>query len=110
VSVAAAQSEDNPATASLPRHLRVRVLAKREGQKSEANRESIDLQPRRLAGQVRAKREAEESEGKALMVNLVGSQEAARHLLLSKGRGRESRSAERKRERGLHRQGHNNSC
>jgi hypothetical protein len=110
VSVAAAQSEDNPATASLPRHLRVRVLAKREGQKSEANRESIDLQPRRLAGQVRAKREAEESEGKVPMVNLVGSQEAARHLLLSKGRGRESRSAERKRERGLHRQGHNNSC
>jgi hypothetical protein len=107
-SVAAAQSEDNPATASLARHLRVRVLAKREAEKSEANRESIDLQPRRLLGQVRAKREAEESERKVPTVNQVGSLEAERQLLLSKGRGRGSRSAERKRERALHRQDPNN--
>ena len=101
--VAAERSEGN-----LARHLWVRVPVNREAEKREANRESTDLQPRRLPVLLRAKREAEESEGKAPMVNLVGNQEAARPLRLSRGRG--SRSAERKRERGLHRQAHNNSC
>jgi hypothetical protein len=78
-------------------------------EKSEANRESIDLQPRRLPVQAPVRREAEEREGKVPMVNLVGSREAVCHLLLSKGKGRRSRSAERKKKRGLHRQGHNNS-
>jgi hypothetical protein len=103
--VAAEQSEGN-----LARRLWVRVPVNRKAEKSEANRESIDLQPRRLLVLVRAKREVEEREGKAPMVNLVGSQGAERQLLLSKGRGRGSRSAERKKKRGLHRQGHNNSC
>jgi hypothetical protein len=60
--------------------------------------------------QVRAKREAEKREGKAPMVNLVGSQEAVRHLLLSKDRGRGSRTAERKKKRGLHRHEDHNNC
>jgi hypothetical protein len=89
----------------------VRAPANREAEKSEDNRQSIDLQPRRrLPVQVRAKREVEEREGKAPMINLAGSLEAVRHLPLSKDRGRESRTAERKKKRGLRRQGHNNSC
>jgi hypothetical protein len=109
VSVAAEQSEDNhPATANLARHLVVQVLARREAEKSVGNLAPINLQPRRLPVQVRAKREADEREGKAPMVNLPGSQKAERQLRLSKGRG--NRSAERKRARGLHRRGHNNSC
>jgi hypothetical protein len=102
--VAPEQSEGN-----LARRLRVRVPANREAEKSEVNRESIDLQPRRLPVLVRAKREVEESAGKVPMVNLGGSQGAERQLLLSKDRGRGSRSAERKKKRGLHRQDRNNN-
>jgi hypothetical protein len=79
MSVAAEQSEDNhPATANLARHLVVQVLAKRE---------------------------ADQREDKAPTVNLPSSQKAKRQLRLRKGRG--NQSAERKRARGLHRQGLN---
>jgi hypothetical protein len=103
--VAPEQSEGN-----LARRLRVRVPANREAEKSEANLESIDLQPRRLPAQVPMRCKVEERGDKAPTVNLAGSQGAERQLRLSKGRGRGSQSAERKRERGLHRQDHNNSC
>jgi hypothetical protein len=74
---------------------------------SEANQESIDLQPPRLLVEVRAKREVQKREVKAPTVNLAASQKAERQLALSVSRG--SRSAERKKARGLHRQeGHNN--
>jgi hypothetical protein len=86
----------------------VQGLTKGEGEKSEANRESIDLQARRLPVQVRAMREAEEREGKASLLNLPGSPEAEHQLPLSKAK--ENRSGERKRARGLHRQGHNKYC
>jgi len=106
VSVAAAQSKDNRATANLARHLVVQVPATREAEKSVGNLTPINLQPRRLPVQGRAKREADEREGKAPLVNnLPGSPEAERQLRRSKGRG--NRSAERKRARGLHRRGHN---
>jgi hypothetical protein len=95
------------ATLNLARHLLVQGLAKAEGEKSEAKRESIDLQARRLPAQVQAKREAEERGGKAPMVNLAASQEVERLLQLSTGKG--SRSAERKRARGPRRhEDHNN--
>ena len=108
-SVAAAQSEDNRATPNLARHQVVlQVPARREAEKSVGSLAPISLQPRRLSVQVqlRAKRVVDEREGKALMVNLAVSQEAERHLRLSKGRG--NRSAERKSARGLRRQGNNN--
>jgi hypothetical protein len=84
----------------------LQVPARREVEKSVGSLASINLQPRRLSVQVqlRAKRAVDEREGKALMVNLAVSQEADRHLRLSKGRG--NPSAERKRARGLRRQGH----
>jgi hypothetical protein len=103
---AAARSEDNPATASLPRLLRVRVLGKREAAKSVDNLESIDLRPHRQRGQVPAKPEVEEREDKLL--NLAGSQEVGRQLRLSRGRG--SRSGQRKKEKRLHHRDHNKSC
>jgi hypothetical protein len=106
----AEKSVDNLASIDLqPRRLPVLVRAKREVEERVDNLASIDLQPHRLPAQVRAKREAEEREGKVPMVNLGGSQEAVRQLRLSKDRGRGSRSAERKKKRGLHRQGYNNS-
>ena len=102
VSVAAEHSEDNhPATANLAPHLVVQVLARCEAQKSVGN--LPNLQPRRLPVRVRAKREADQREGKAPMVNLPGSPEPERQLRLSKGRG----NPQRKKERGLHRRGHN---
>ena len=107
VSVAAAQSEDNRATANLARHqVVVQVPARREAEKSVGSLAPISLQPRRLSVQVqlRAKRVVDERESKALMVNLAVSQEAERHLRLSKG----NRSVERKRSRVLRRQGNNN--
>jgi hypothetical protein len=103
--VAAEQSQGNLAC-----RLWARVPVNHEAEKSEANRESIDLQPHRLAARAPVRCKAEERKHKVPTVNLVGSQGAERQLLLSKDRGRGSRSAERKRERGLHRQGHNNSC
>jgi hypothetical protein len=110
VSVAPEQSEDNhPATANLAHHLVVQVLSRREAEKSLGN--LPNLQPSRRPVPVRAKREADEREGKGPMVNLPASQKAERQLQLSKGRG--SRSAERKRARGLHRRGRSylvNSC
>jgi hypothetical protein len=108
VSVAAAQSEHNRATANLARHLVVQVPARRESEKSVGSLAPINLKPRRLSVQVQlpAKHAVDEREGKALMVNLAGSQEAGSHPRLS--RGRANRSAERKRARGLRRQGHNN--
>ena len=100
MSVAAAQSADSKATANLARRLRVRVRVSREAEKSEANRESINLKPHRLPVQVQAKREVP-------MVNLAASQEVERLLQLSTGKG--SRSAERKRARGPRRhEDHNN--
>jgi hypothetical protein len=98
--VAAEHSEGN-----LARRLWVLVPVNRKAEKSEANREPIDLQPHRLPAQARARREAEESVDKGPMVNRPGSQEPERQLRLSKGRG--NRSAERKKARGLHRRGHN---
>jgi hypothetical protein len=98
------QSEGN-----LARRLAVLVLAKREVEEREGNLASIELQPRRLPAQPPVRREAEGSEGKVPMASLAGSQGAVLPLLLSKDRGRGSRSAERKKKRGLHRQGHNNS-
>jgi hypothetical protein len=103
-SVAAEQS-DHPAPANLARHPVVQVLARREAQKSVGN--LPNLQPRRLPVRVRAKREADQGEGKGPMVNLPASQKAERQLRLSKGRG--NRSAERKKAKGLHRRGPNNS-
>jgi hypothetical protein len=109
VSVAAARSEGNRATANLSRHLVVvQVPARREVRNSVGNLAPINLQPRRPSVQVRAKREADEREGKAHMVNLPGSQEAERQLRLGKGKG--NPSAERKRARGLHRRGHKIRC
>jgi hypothetical protein len=108
VSVAAAQSEDSLATASLARRrLRVLVQVKREAEKNADNPESINLRPHRLPVQVQAKREVEEREGRVRMVNLAASQELERLLQLTAGKG--SRSAERKRARGHHRHAdHNN--
>jgi hypothetical protein len=109
VSLVAGQSEDSLAgTASLARHLRVRVLANRGAEKNADNPESINLRPHRLPVRVRAKREVEEREGKVPMVNLAASQKPARLLRLSVGN--DSRSVARKRARGLHRHAdHNNS-
>lgn len=108
VSVAAAQSEDSRQAMVSPacRPL-VQVPEKDEPEESEVNRESIDPQPRRPPVQVPAKREEEGREGRAPMVNLVGSQEALRLRLLRAAKA--NRSGERKKERGLHRQGHNKS-
>jgi hypothetical protein len=98
VSVAAAQSEDSLATASLARHLRVLVPAKDKPEKNADNPESIDLRPHRLPVQVQAKREVEE--GKVPLVNLAANQEADRLRLLQLSAGKASRRAERKRARG----------
>ena len=100
VSVAAAQSEDSLATASLARRLRVLVPVK-------DNPESIDLRPHHLLVQVQAKREVEEREGKVPMVNLAASQEADRLRLFQLSADKGSPNAERKRARGLHRRDHN---
>jgi hypothetical protein len=106
VSVAAAHSKDSPATANLARLLLVRVLANREAEKSADNLASIGHRPHRQRVEVPATPEVEEREGKA--PKLAGSQEVGRRLRLSRGRG--SRSAERKKERRLHRRDHNNYC
>jgi len=106
VNVAAAQSKDNRVTVNLALHLAVQAPARREAEKSLVNLAPINLQPRRLLVPVRAKREAHEREDKAPVVNPPGSQGADRQLRLSKGRG----SPQRKKERGLHRPGLNNSC
>src|SRR5207248_5260446 len=58
-SVAAAQSEDSLATASLACLLRALVQVNREAEKNADNPESIDLRPHRLPAQVRAKREVQ---------------------------------------------------
>jgi hypothetical protein len=108
--VAVDNSEDNLGTANPARHLLVQGLAKRQAGKSVDNLVFIDLQPHRPPVQVPVRCKVEERGDKAPTVNQVGSLEAERQLLLSKGRGRGSRSAERKRERALHRQGHSNSC
>jgi hypothetical protein len=107
VSVAAAQSEDSLATASLARRLLVRVQVNRELERN--NPDSIDLRPHRLPVQVQAKREVEEKEGRVRMVNLAASQKADRLRLLQLSAGKRSPSAERKRARRLHRhEDHNN--
>jgi len=109
VSVAAAQSGDNRATANLARRRVVlQVPARREAEKSVGSLLPINLQPRRLSVQVqlRAKCAVDGRERKAPMVNLPGSQEAERQLRLSKGR----RNPQRKKERQLQRQGRNNFC
>jgi len=102
-SVAVPQSEaSRPATDDLVRHLVVRVLVRREPEKSVGNKVPLNRQPRRLPVEVKAMREVEEREGKAPLVNPVDSQEVERRLPPSKGRG--NRNAERKREREHHRQ------
>jgi hypothetical protein len=106
--VAAENNEDNLDSVSLARRQPEAGLAKREAQESRDDPGSVNLQPRRLLARGLAKREVNEREAKAPLVNLAVSQEAERQLRLS--RGRRSRSAERKRERGLHCQGHNKSC
>ena len=106
-SVAAAQSEDSLATASLACLLRALVQVNREAEKNADNPESIDLRPHRLPAQVRAKREVQKREGKVPMVNLAASQGVEHLLQLSAGK--RSRSAERKRARGRRRhEDHNN--
>jgi len=101
VSVAAAQSEDSLATASLARRLRELVQVNREPEKN--NPDSIDLRPHRLPVQVQAKREVEGREARVRMVNLAASQEADRLRLLQLSAGKRSPSAERKRARVPHR-------
>jgi hypothetical protein len=137
VSVAAAQSEDNQATANLARHLVAQVLASREAEKSADNRAAKNPQPPRLPVQARAKREAEDSpdnlapinlqprhqpvqvrlkrevevdarESRPSAINLPRSLKAERKLHLSAGK--DNRSVERKKERGLQRRGHNKSA
>jgi hypothetical protein len=106
-SVAAAQSEDSLATASLARRLRVLVQVNSEAEKNADNPQSTDLRRHRLPVQVQAKREVQEREGWVPLVNLAANQEPARLLQPSTGKG--SRSAERKRARGPHRhEDHNN--
>jgi hypothetical protein len=96
---------DNQVSINLqPRHLPARVPAKREAEKSKAKRGSINLQPHRLAARGPVRCKAEERERKVPMVNLPVSQQAQRQLRLSRGKG----NPQRKRERGLHRQDHNN--
>jgi hypothetical protein len=102
-SVAAGLSEANRATANVARHLAVQGPARHEAEKNADSLPPINLQVRRLPVQVRAKREADERAGKMPMVNLQGSQRVERRL--HPAAVRDNRSVERKRERGLHRQG-----
>jgi hypothetical protein len=106
-SVAAAQSEDSLATASLPSRLRVVVQVNREPEKNADNPQSTDLRPHRLPVLVRAKREVEERGDKEPMVNLAASREADRLPQLSAAK--DNRSAERKKARGPHRHEDHNS-
>jgi hypothetical protein len=88
VNVAVAQNEKSrPASDNLVRHPVVQGLARREAEKSADNLAPINRQPRHLEVRVRAKREAEQSEGKAPMVNLAGSQKPDGQPRLRKGRG-----------------------
>jgi hypothetical protein len=105
VSVAAAQSEDNRATANLARLLAVQGPASHEAEKSADNLAPINLQARHLPVRVRAKREADERPGKVPKVSLLGSQRVERKLHPSAVR--DNRSVERKRKRGLQRRGRN---
>ena len=108
VSVVADLSEANRATANLARHLAVQGPARREAEKSADNLAPINLQARHLPVRVRAKREADERAAKVPKVSLLGSQRVERKLHLSAVR--DNRSVERKRERGLQRQGHKIRC
>ena len=102
------RSADNLVSIDLqPHRLPVRVQPRREAEKSADNLALINLQLHRLPVQVRAKREAEDREGRTSMLDLVASQRVQRKLHLSPVR--DNRSVERKRARGLHRRGHNNS-
>lgn len=105
VSVAAELSEDNRAIANLLRHLGVQCPARHQAEKSADNLAPKNLQVRHLPVQVRAKREADERACPLPMVSLPGSQRVERKLHLSAVR--DNRSVERKRERGLQRQGRN---
>ena len=101
--VAAENNEDNLDSVSLVRRQPVAGLAKREAQESRHDLGSINLQPRRLLAP--ANRKVEEKEARAPTVNLAGSLGLGR---LPQLLGASShRNAERKREKGLHRQGHN---
>jgi hypothetical protein len=89
---------------NLARRLWVQVPVNHEAEKSEAKRESIDLQPHHLAARAPSVRcRAEERERKEPTVNLAGSQGAERRLRLNKGRG----NPQRKKAREPHRRGHN---
>jgi len=103
VSVVADLSEANRATANLARHLAVQGPTRREAEKSADNLAPINLQARHLPVRVRAKREADERAAKVPKVSLLGSQRVERKLHPSAVK--DNRSVERKRERGLHRQG-----
>jgi hypothetical protein len=105
--VLAENNEDNLDSVSQAHRQPVAGLAKRKAQESRGDLGSINLQPRRLLVRAPANRGVEKREARVPMVNLVGSLGLGR---LPQPLGASSnRSAERKRERGLHRQGHNNS-
>jgi hypothetical protein len=109
VRVAALLSEGSRrVTASLASHLLAQGLAKGEAEKSVANLESTNLQPRRPRRRVRVKREAEVKGDKGRSVNLAASQQVV-HLPPANA-AKDSRSAERKKARGPHRQSHNKIC
>jgi hypothetical protein len=95
VNLVLAHSED-----SLLRRLRLaRLQVAREAANSLNN--PINLHPRRPALQVRVKREAEDERNKARFVNLWRSPGGEHRLQVTK-EGKQSRSKERKRARGLH--------
>jgi hypothetical protein len=100
-------AEDNLDSVSLAHRQPVADLAKREAQESRDGLGSVSRQPRRRPVEDRVKRAVDEREARAPMVNPAVNQEAERQLRQSAAR--DNRSAERKRERGPHRQDHNKS-
>jgi hypothetical protein len=106
VSVAAAPSEANKATANnLACHLAVQGPGRHEAEKSADNLAQSNLQLRHLPVRVRAKPDGDERPGKVPKVSLLGSQRVERKLHPSAVR--DNRSVERKRKRGLQRRGRN---
>ena len=101
--VGAENNEDNLDSVSLACRQPVAGLAKREARESRDDLGSINLQPRRPLAP--ANRKVEEKEARAPTVNLAGSLGLERPPQLLGASS--NQSAERKRERGLQRQGHN---
>jgi len=102
--VAAENNEGNLDSVSQAHRQPVAGLAKREAQESRDDLGSINLQPRRLLAP--ANRKVEEKEARAHIVSLAGSLGLERLPQLLGASS--NRSAERKKEKGLHRQDHNN--